>query len=188
MKYSYQITEYCHRFLEMYIEEGDICVDATAGNGVDTEFLCSLAGTEGKVYAFDIQPEAIAATGRRLNENGYEGRAVLIQDGHEKMGDYVETGVSAIVFNFGYLPGGDHAISTEPETSIAALEAGLLLLKPDGVMSLCVYSGGDSGFREKEAILAWLKGLDTKKWLVIVNSFYNRKNNPPVPIFIIRLK
>ena len=33
MKYSYQITEYCHRFLEMYIEPGDVCVDARTGRG-----------------------------------------------------------------------------------------------------------------------------------------------------------
>ena len=37
---NFQITEYCHHILEEYIEEGDICIDATAGNGGDTEFLC----------------------------------------------------------------------------------------------------------------------------------------------------
>ena len=35
---NFQITEYCHHILEEYIEEGDICIDATAGNGGDTEF------------------------------------------------------------------------------------------------------------------------------------------------------
>lgn len=52
---KYQITEYYHHFLRDYIREGDICVDATAGNGGDTEFLCRLAGESGKVYAFDVQ-------------------------------------------------------------------------------------------------------------------------------------
>lgn len=188
MKYSYQITEYCHRFLEMYLEPGDVCVDATAGNGNDTEFLCRLCGEEGRVYAFDIQAEAIAHTRERLEECGFTERVCLIQDGHEKMGEYVKESVSAIVFNFGYLPGSDHTIATKPETSIQAIGEGLKLLKPDGVMSLCIYSGQDSGYEERDAILSYLKELDTKHWLVILNQFFNRKNDPPIPAFIIRLK
>ena len=50
---NFQITEYCHHILEEYIEEGDICIDATAGNGGDTEFLCQKVGETGNVYAFD---------------------------------------------------------------------------------------------------------------------------------------
>ena len=96
--------------------------------------------------------------------------------------------VSAIVFNFGYLPGGNHSIATKPDTSIRAIEEGLKLLKPDGIMSLCIYSGQDSGYEERDAILSYLKGLDTKHWLVILNQFYNRKNDPPIPAFIVRLR
>lgn len=188
MKYSYQITEYCHRFLEMYVEPGDVCVDATAGNGNDTEFLCRITGESGQVYAFDIQRQAIEYTRERIKKLGFEPRVRLIQDGHEKMGEYVKESVSAIVFNFGYLPGGDHHISTQPASSLIAIEEGMKLLKVDGVMSLCIYSGQDSGYEEKEAILSYLKELDSKRWLVIVNSFHNRKNDPPIPVFIIRLK
>lgn len=188
MRYSYQITEYCHRFLEGYIEEGDICIDATAGNGNDTQYLCRLVGDNGRVYAFDIQQDAIAYTRERMNECGYGNRVCLIKDGHEKMGEYVMENVSAIVFNFGYLPGGNHAISTRADTSIRAIEAGMKLLKRDGVMSLCIYSGQDSGYEEKDAILAYLKELDSKKWLVILHQFFNRKNDPPLPVFLIRLK
>ena len=67
---SYQITEYCHRFVKEYIAEGDCCVDATAGNGGDTEFLCRCVGRTGKVYAFDIQKTAIEHTKMRLKEAG----------------------------------------------------------------------------------------------------------------------
>ena len=52
----------------------------------------------------------------------------------------------------------------------------------------CIYSGGDTGYEEKEALLSYLKELDSKKWLVLVNSYYNRKNDPPLPVFVIRLK
>jgi len=187
MKEDFQITKWCHRFIREQVKRGDICIDATAGNGNDTELLCRLAGKEGKVYAFDIQDTALQKTRERLEAKGLE--AELIPAGHEMMSSYVsEAGsVSCIVFNFGYLPGGDHSKATRAETSIAAIRSGLELLQSDGIMSLCIYSGGDSGFTEKEAILPYIKALDGKEYLVIVSQYYNRPNHPPIPVLIVKL-
>ena len=93
--------------------------------------------------------------------------------------------VSCIVFNFGYLPGGDHSLATRGETSIQALTQALTLLKKGGMISLCIYSGGDSGFEERDQILDWLKNLDPHQYLVIKSEYYNRPNNPPIPVLII---
>ena len=38
-----------HAHLQSWIHAGDFVIDATAGNGKDTEFLCGLVGREGKV-------------------------------------------------------------------------------------------------------------------------------------------
>ena len=65
-KKNYQITEFCHRFLADYIKEGSCCIDATCGKGNDMEFLCRMAGESGKVYAFDIQEQAVEYTSDRL--------------------------------------------------------------------------------------------------------------------------
>ena len=94
--------------------------------------------------------------------------------------------IDGIYFNFGYLPGGDHALATKAETSAEAVYKGLELLKKGGVMALCIYSGKDTGFEEKDRILGLLKELDEKKYLVIVSSYYNRKKNPPVPAWIVK--
>jgi hypothetical protein len=187
MKNLYQVTEFCHDFIERQVRPRDICIDATAGNGKDTEFLCSLTGEKGKVYAFDIQEKALKKTKERLEAVGMT--AELILDGHEYMEKYVlEVGmVSCIVFNFGYLPGGDHTVATKAETSVAAIQSGLSLLRKGGLMSLCIYSGGDTGNQEKEAILGFLKTLDTKQYLVIVSAYFNRSNHPPVPVQIRKL-
>ena len=94
--------------------------------------------------------------------------------------------VSLIMFNLGYLPGGDHSLSTKADTTIEALEKGLNLLHEGGMISLLIYSGGDSGFEEKKQVLAWLRELPYDKYTVLVEAFYNKPNNPPLPVYILK--
>ena len=186
---SYQITEWCHHFLAEQIQPGDFCIDATMGNGHDTLFLSQQTGPTGKVLAFDIQQTALDSTRQRLEAQNALDNVTLILDSHSNLSNYAKTEtVSCIVFNFGYLPSGDHNISTTKETSIPAIAQGLDLLKRGGLMSLCIYSGGDSGFEERDALLEYLKTLDTKKYLVILSCYYNRPNNPPIPVLIKKIR
>lgn len=182
-----QVTSLIHRFVSDHVTQGDICIDATAGRGQDTLFLCQLAGRQGEVMAFDIQAQALEDTAKLLAE--HQCMAELVLDSHANMGDYMAEGtVSCIMFNFGYLPGGDHRIQTKAESSIAAISAGLRLLRKGGIMTLCLYSGKDSGCEEKTAVLAFLKELDCREYLVITGCYYNRPNNPPMPVLIQKLE
>lgn len=184
---NYQITQWCNHFMKEQIKPGDLCIDATAGNGHDTLLLCRLVGDTGRVLAFDIQPEALERTRSRLTEHGVSGRAELILDSHSNLSRYAAEGsVSCIVFNLGYLPSGNHAIATRAETTIAALDEGLRILKKEGLISLCIYCGGDSGFDERDAVLSYLKTLDPGKFLVIMSQYYNRPNHPPIPVLIFK--
>lgn len=186
---NYQITNWCHQMAAEHISEGDICIDATMGNGNDTEFLCRLVGKNGNVIAFDIQQAALDHTRERLETKIEHQNYELHLESHEMMGAYAkEDSVSCIMFNLGYLPTGDHTLATKGESSIRAMETGLKLLKKNGVMSICIYSGGDSGFEERDAVLAWLKTLDSKKYLVLLTQYYNRPNNPPIPALVVRIK
>lgn len=185
---AYQITDWCRHFMELQIKPGDLCIDATAGNGHDTLFLSQLTGSAGRVLAFDIQQTALDSTKMRLKKHGAPENVTLLLDSHSHMKNYTQPNtVSCIVFNFGYLPSGDHTIATRSDTSIPAVSQGLDLLKKDGLMSLCIYSGGDSGFEERDALLEYLKTLDPKKYLVILSCYYNRPNHPPIPILIRKL-
>lgn len=184
---SYQITEWCHESFKIQAESGGNYIDATMGNGNDTLFLCRMAGESGHVTAFDIQQQALEATGRLLKENGVRERAELVLDSHTNMGLYLQEGtVDGIFFNFGYLPGGDHTLATQSENSLRAILSGLGLLKKGGVMSLCIYSGGDTGFEERDKILEMLRNLDNKKYVIILSTYYNRENNPPIPVLVIK--
>ena len=50
-----QVTEWIQHFIRQQVREGDLCIDATMGNGNDTLLLARLAGASGQVLAFDIQ-------------------------------------------------------------------------------------------------------------------------------------
>ena len=63
-----------------------------------------------------------------------------------------------------------------------------MLLKKDGLLSVTIYSGGDSGFEERDRVLEWMKNLDSRKYLVRATQYINRENNPPLPVEIIKLK
>jgi len=183
----FSVTDFCHQFISTYINKGSFCVDATAGNGYDTEFLCRLTGEEGKVLAFDIQKVAVAATRARLFRLGLDRIGEVVLDSHDRMDHYLEPeSVDCIMFNFGYLPGGDHSMATKPDTSLSAIHQGLVCLKPGGLMCLCIYSGGDTGFAERDALLPFVKKLDPKEYLVIVSDYANRPGNPPIPVFILK--
>lgn len=185
---NYQITEWVHHFLEMQVRPGDLCIDATMGNGNDTACLSRLAGENGRVLAFDIQELALERTKERLEREACPQNYELLLASHEEMGKHAEeNSVSAVTFNLGYLPGGDHAKATKAESSLRAIESGLKLLKKQGLMSICIYSGGDSGFEERDVVLSYLKALDPKKYLVICSEYYNRPNNPPIPVLLIKL-
>lgn len=184
---SFSALDIVRPFIESHVREGDFCIDATAGRGNDTLLLCRLVGENGRVAAFDIQPEAIESTRALLEENGVLSRAALYLEGHENMALHAEEGtVSCITFNFGWLPGGDHSINTRAETSISAIEQGLRLLRDDGVMSLCIYYGRDTGFAERDALLSYLETIDSTKYTVIVSRFVNRGGCPPIPVFILK--
>lgn len=172
-----------HACLKKYVQSGAVCIDATAGKGRDTALLCRLAGPEGQVTAFDIQPEAIVQTRALLEQEGLHAR--VIQDSHDRMEQYAAPeSVDCIVFNFGRLPGGDPNIFTTERTSLPAIDAGLRLLRSGGIMVLVLYYGGKNGYSEKNAILQHLKGINDRLFTVLGCEWLNRKNDPPMPIFI----
>ncbi len=169
------------------VNRGDIVVDATMGNGNDTAFLCELVGENGKVYAFDIQENAVTKTEERLKSLKIEGRAELIQSGHENMDRYVKEKVKLIIYNLGYLPRGDHEITTNSNTTIESIKIGLDLLEIGGLILLVVYPGHESGRQEKLAIEEYSKGLDQKEFSVVNINFTNQVNDPPEIICIEKL-
>ena len=180
MRYELKSARYLAREMILRtVQPGDVVVDATMGNGHDTQMLCEAVGPEGRVYAFDVQEQALAETAKRLREQGMENRARLIHAGHEQMAQYVKDPVSAVMFNLGWLPGGDHAVTTRWETTRKAVDAALDLLRPLGVLVICVYPGHAEGERERQELTAFLSGMSNRSCNVLHQRFLNASAGAP---------
>ena len=183
-----RVLQYAQTLLKSAVTEGDIAVDATAGNGHDTLFLAQLVGDDGFVYAFDVQKQAVDATLHRLLDNALEHRALVLKDGHENVAKYVNKPVAGAIFNLGYLPGSDHEVITRPNTTIQALESLLKLLKIGGIIVLVIYHGHEGGKEERDEVIRFVSELPQKYVHVLRYEFLNQKNDPPFVIALEKVK
>jgi predicted methyltransferase len=160
-----KLTEKAQEVVRAVVRPGDIVIDATVGNGHDTRFLADLVGPAGRVFGFDIQPDALAAAAERLAVRTH---FVLIPADHARMRETIPAEhhgqVAAVMFNLGYLPGGDHGITTTAATTLPNLAASLELLKPGGVHTVVAYRGHRGGREEVEAVKERLAGLPAKRY------------------------
>lgn len=153
------LTQRAQLAVSEVVGRGDIVIDATAGNGHDTQFLAELVGDDGQVHAFDIQEVALENTARRLAESGLANVRLWHHD-HAELSDVLPselTGrVAAIMFNLGYLPGGDKSVITRAESSGEGVFKAAALLKLGGIMTVLAYTGHDGGQSEADRIASIL--------------------------------
>lgn len=175
-------------YLAAHLPHAALCIDATCGNGGDTAFLCRLVGPEGRVLGFDIQPEAIASTRKHLEQLGVPAaRYELHCQSHADLLQVVQPGTAdAVMFNFGWLPGADHAVFSTVQSSIPALQAALEAVRPGGVVSAILYSGQVIGTDEKQTVLEYLRALPLKSFTVLVCDFANWAETAPLPCIILK--
>lgn len=151
------LLEYAHEIVRSHLKPGDLAVDATLGNGHDMLFLTRCVGQQGRVFGFDIQTNAIDTARQRLQDAGIEaGAYCLLSDSHANMARYVFGEVRAVMFNLGYLPGGDKSIITRPGTTLQALSVAMELLGSGGILTVMCYPGHDGGNEESGLVTDWL--------------------------------
>lgn len=173
-------------FILQHLSEGDVAVDFTMGNGNDTLFLSETVGASGKVYAFDIQEEALLSTRAHLTENGAPENYQLLCASHHRVKEFVSEPIKAGMFNLGYLPrSGRKTVTTMRETTMPAVEAALDLLADDGILLIAIYPGHEEGNLEGEMLASYFSTLDRRKICV---SRFNIMNSPTSPYFFIAEK
>ncbi|MBO5945377.1 MAG: methyltransferase domain-containing protein [Clostridia bacterium] len=177
------LKELHKHFILEHLREGEVAVDFTMGNGNDTLFLSRAVGKEGRVYAFDIQEAALESTRRHLEEAGADENYTLICASHHRVKEFVKEPIKAGMFNLGYLPGsGKKAVTTLRETTMAAVEAALDILLPDGVLIVAIYPGHEEGELEGEMLREYFSTLSKYK---ICPSIFRILNSPTSPYFFL---
>ena len=174
-KYVGNISDLSHYIIKNFLENKNLAIDATLGNGYDTDFL---ADTFKKVYSFDIQKEACDSY--KVNDRNI----VVINDSHHLFKNYISENVDCIMYNLGFLPGGNKEITTLHNTSLESIKVGLELLNSGGIMTICIYRGHDEGKIEETCILEYLKTLPKNVYGVMVHSYLNRQNISPLLVII----
>ncbi|MBO4950652.1 MAG: class I SAM-dependent methyltransferase [Clostridia bacterium] len=176
----YQLLDVAKGFLEsMNIKEDYVLCDFTMGNGYDTEYLCKKV-PKGKVYAFDIQAQAVENTRKRLSDAGLT-NAEIIHDSHAKVLEYVKEPINGGMFNLGYLPGGDKSVHTMRESTMPAIEGAISLLKKGGILVISIYPGHEEGTLEGQMLLEKLSQLSRFEYCV---TNFRIINSPDAPFII----
>lgn len=164
-----RITEQAHQRIRPCLAPGDCAIDATAGNGHDTLFLARLVGETGTVLACDLQPEALTRTARLLEAHGIP-NAILLACSHANLNDAIPPEyhgrIGAVMFNLGYLPGGDKTYTTTTSSSLQGLQQALALLRVGGIVTVIAYPGHPGGTEETAAVEGLLRGLNPAEYTV----------------------
>ena len=171
--------ELAHQFIRAHVKAGDKCIDATCGRGRDTALLCELAGPSGKVLAFDLQPAAIAATKALLAARGQ-----IIFEGVSEVSGAIMTAMATTIVNI--IPVFAMQAQEGKMFHPLAFTKTFALLKPGGVVSMCIYYGRNNGYAERDALLAAVAKLDPERFTVLRTEFVNRTGEPPIAVFIIK--
>ena len=176
------LTDDTHALIESHFMGSHklLAVDATCGNGNDTAFLMNLGFDN--VFGFDIQAQAIQATHQRLGDND---SLTLIQDSHAHLNSHITQPIDCLMFNLGYLPTGNKDLTTSATSSLKALESGLALLSPQGLITIMCYPGHPSGALETQAIRGWLGNLESDKWIIETHLAASPKPAAPI-LYVIK--
>ncbi len=178
--------EFGQLILERVLPTARTVVDATAGNGSDTLFLAQRMSAEARLYAFDIQPLAIAATRQKTKD--YADRITYLLDSHENIPAEVPGEIDAAVFNLGYLPGTDHRVTTEAEITLKAVQGVLQKLRVNGVLVIVVYPGHPAGQEEKKSLEEYFRLLSPREFTVGCYTMMNHTEDAPFSYLIEKVR
>ena len=155
-----RVTDLAHLVLRNAIKPGAVVIDATVGNGHDTRFLAELVGQTGRVFGFDVQESALAASRERLD--GLP-NVTMFHAGHERLIEHIPDDarkrIAAVMFILGYLPSGNKEIMTRADTTLAGLGQALACLQSGGLVTMVLYPGHPGGNDEAEAVRAFARRL-----------------------------
>jgi len=180
----FNFVELSHFLIDNYVDDGNIVVDCTSGNGFDSLYLCNRMQGKGFLFSFDIQKEAIERTEKNLRDNCSYDNYKVINDSHSNLNLYIENKIDFAIYNLGYLPNSKSSIKTKSKDTIISLKKVLELLRNKGSIVIVAYTGHDEGL-ERNEIFDFLKNINPKNFSVMNINLINVNKYPP-EVFLIQ--
>ncbi len=170
-KYVGDISTLAQNIIKEYCNEKIVAVDATLGNGYDTDFL---SDTFQRVYSMDIQRKLVESYKEKAKEN-----VTLICDSHEYINKYIKEDINCAMYNLGYCPGENKEITTKSQSTLLSISNTLSLLKSGGLITIGIYVGHNEGKKEESIIIDYLRKLPKDKFGVMLHEYINRSATSP---------
>ncbi|CAH1190100.1 hypothetical protein PAECIP111893_00175 [Paenibacillus plantiphilus] len=149
---------------------------AASGSRLMGPRLVGPAGAEAARLAESLAAESLswAAAGDVAAANGSRAEYAAAQHSSK---------AAAVMFNLGYLPGADAdpAVITKTDSTLAALDAALTLLRPGGIITIVVYPGHVGGELEAASVENWASALPQ---LTAQAVLYRMAQKPDSPYLI----
>ncbi len=186
MQLSSSAIEVVHRLLLDRLKTAETIVDATAGNGGDTLFLAENSKLEARIYAFDIQKEALDTA--KVQTKQYEAKIQFILADHAKINEHVAGQIDVGIFNLGYLPGGSHGVTTQEQSTLLAVQDVLEKLSLNGLLAIVAYPGHEEGCKEQAALEGALRKLPCRDFTVGCYKMINHKAAAPLLYLIEKVR
>jgi hypothetical protein len=195
------LVNVAHNLIKDVLHPGDNAIDATVGNGHDTLFLVEQVSPFGRIFGFDIQLAAIDSTWLTIESCCWTGEKALsntllrpecltlIHASHADMAENIPVqyhgNIRTVMFNLGYLPGGDKSIITQTDSTLTAINIASRLLSSNGIITILAYPGHQGGDLETDRVKNCCKQLDEVQFKTgIIYSSGNKESAPR--LFVIR--
>lgn len=175
-----------HSYWQALVKKGDTVIDATCGNGHDTLILANLALDEngGAIHAFDIQSKALETTKAKIDStlpNEIARKVAYHKNCHSELSKATlgkKNEAKLVVYNLGYLPGGDKGKTTLLATTLKSVQEAQEIIVPGGAISITCYPGHDEGKVEEEALAQLIAKLSPYTWSCCHHKWINRSKAP----------
>ncbi len=165
--------EKAHQFWKEHLKPTDHVIDATCGNGKDAAILSNLV-PQGRVYAIDIQEVALEKARQHATGNNI----VFLHQCHSQLPK--DEKVQLVVYNLGYLPGGNKELTSQTGTTLQSVQEALNLLPVGGALSITCYPGHPEGAIEEKALQSWSKTISCHA------EWFSWKSGSPTLLIIIK--
>lgn len=145
--------------------EGDCVVDATCGQGHDSVFIAKLIQHwEGsRLHCIDLQQKAIELSKQNIEAQCSPDILSKLSFQHSCHSSIeIDFTPRLVIYNLGYLPGGDKSITTLRDTTLTSIKKALDLIPSQGVLSVMCYNGHSEGREEQDLLEEFFKNLSPK--------------------------